>query len=74
MKNLMLMINLIYVFIRKHLSNICLFASILLALRYIWVCFSFNLMTLGVAFVFLMMSATISINDSKNKTKDNDYY
>lgn len=57
-------------FIKKNISNVCLGASALLILYYLFVVYGFNIMILGVAIMLLLVSLTTSI-PSKKEEKDN---
>lgn len=57
-------------FIKKNISNVCLGASALLILYYLFVVYGFNIMILGVAIMLLLVSLTTSISDKKEE-KDN---
>ena len=57
-------------FIKKNISNVCLGASALLILYYLFVAYGLNIMILGVAIMLLLVSLTTSISDKKEE-KDN---
>lgn len=65
-------IGLVYVYIKKHITNISLGLSVLFVLRYLLVVFGFDIMTLGVACCLLIVSLTSSLPQPQKKEKRND--
>lgn len=70
-----LAIGLVFNYIKEHIANISLGLSVLLVLRYLFVVFGFEVMTLGIAFCLLIVSLTTSLpNKKENKNKHDRYY
>lgn len=63
-------IGLVYVYIKKHITNISLGLSVLFVLRYLLVVFGFDIMTLGVACCLLIVSLTSSLPQKEEKRND----
>ena len=66
-------IGLVYVYIKKHITNISLGLSVLFVLRYLLVVFGFDIMTLGVACCLLIVSLTSSLPQKEEKRNDRRY-
>ena len=66
-------IELVYVYIKKHIANISLALSVLFILRYLLVVFGFDIMTLGVACCLLIVSLTSSLPQKEEKRNDRRY-
>ena len=64
-------IGLVYVYIKKHITNISLGLSVLFVLRYLLVVFGFDIMTLGVACCLLIVSLTSSLPQPQKEEKRN---
>lgn len=60
-------------FIKVNISNISLGLSVLFILRYLFVNFGFDIMTLGVAVCLLIVSLTTSLPQKKEKDNNRRY-
>ena len=60
-------------FIKVNISNISLGLSVLFILRYLFVSFGFDTMTLGVAVCLLIVSLTTSLPQKKEKDNNRRY-
>lgn len=68
-------IGLVLVYVKNHIANVSLGLSVLLVLRYLFVAFGFEIMTLGVAGCLLIVSLTTSLPQKKEeKQNDRRYY
>ena len=67
-------IFMIFSYIKKNISNICLGASALLVLYYLFVVYGFNIMILGVAIMLLLVSLTTSNTPKKDPNGTQRYY
>lgn len=68
-------IFMIFTYIKKNISNICLGGSALLILYYLFTVYGFNIMILGVAIMLLLVSLTTSLPKKEEKNNnDRRYY
>lgn len=67
-------IFMIFSYIKKNISNVCLGASALLILYYLFTVYGFNIMILGVAIMLLLVSLTTSIPNKKEEKDNNRRY
>ena len=65
---------LVFTFIKKNISNLCLIGSASLILYYLFVVYGFNIMILGVAIILLLVSLTTSIPNKKEEKDNNRRY
>lgn len=65
---------LVFTFIKKNISNLCLIGSASLILYYLFVVYGFNIMILGVAIMLLLVSLTTSKTPKKDHNGTQRYY
>lgn len=65
---------LVFTFIKKNISNLCLIGSASLILYYLFVVYGFNIMILGVAIMLLLVSLTTSNTPKKDPNGTQRYY
>ena len=65
---------LVFTFIKKNISNLCLIGSASLILYYLFVVYGFNIMILGVAIMLLLVSLTTSNTPQKDPNGTQRYY
>lgn len=65
---------LVFTFIKKNISNLCLIGSASLILYYLFVVYGFNIMILGVAIMLLLVSLTTSNTPKKDTNGTQRYY
>lgn len=65
---------LVFTFIKKNISNLCLIGSASLILYYLFVVYGFNIMILGVAIMLLLVSLTTSKTPKKDPNGTQRYY
>lgn len=65
---------LVFTFIKKNISNLCLIGSASLILYYLFVVYGFNIMILGVAIMLLLVSLTTSNTPKKDANGTQRYY
>ena len=65
---------LVFTFIKKNISNLCLIGSASLILYYLFVVYGFNIMILGVAIMLLLVSLTTSNTPKKAPNGTQRYY
>ena len=65
---------LVFTFIKKNISNLCLIGSASLILYYLFVVYGFNIMILGVAIMLLLVSLTTSNTPKKDHNGTQRYY
>ena len=66
MKNLVIIAGLIFNFIKKNISNICLFLGAFLIIRYMAIVYSYDVATLGVACMLFLASKVVDIFGTNN--------
>ena len=71
MKNLGIIAGLIFNFIKKNISNICLFLGAFLIIRYMAIVYSYDVATLGVACMLFLVSISTSYSEIHNKKEKN---
>lgn len=67
--NFFMALFLIFNYIKKNISNISLVVSALLILRYLAVVYSFDIMTIGIAIMLLIVSLTTSLPKDKENIR-----
>lgn len=65
---------LVFTFVKKNISNLCLIGSASLILYYLFVVYGFNIMILGVAIMLLLVSLTTSKTPKKDPNGTQRYY
>ena len=73
MKNLVIIAGLIFNFIKKNISNICLFLGAFLIIRYMAIVYSYDVATLGVACLLFLVSISTSSSEIHNKNETNNH-